>query len=125
MLWPKSAPFVPEMPIEVMLKVALPVLLRVTTLAGLDVPTAWFAKLILPGERAAAGAIPVPVRGTDCGLPGMLSLTVILAVRVPVAVGLNVTLIVQALPAASVPDACMGLCEIAAIRPADGDAVDG
>ena len=64
LLWPKSAPFVPEMLIEVMVKLALPVLLRVTMLAGPAVPTAWFANVMLPGERAVTGAIPVPVTGT-------------------------------------------------------------
>ena len=102
LLWPKSAPFVPEMLIEVMVNVALPVLLRVTTLAGLAVFTAWFANVMLPGDRAVTGAIPVPVRGTVCGLPKMLSLTAILAVRLPVAVGLKLVLMVQDLPGASV-----------------------
>jgi hypothetical protein len=50
--------------IEVRVNVALPVLLRVTMLAGPAVPTAWFANVMLPGERAATGAIPVPVTGT-------------------------------------------------------------
>jgi hypothetical protein len=46
--------------------------------------------------------LPVPVRETLCGLPAALSVTVTLAVRVPIAVGLNVTLIVQLAPAARV-----------------------
>ena len=39
--------------------------------------------------------MPVPVSGTVCGLPRALSAMETDAVRVPVAVGLNVTLIVQ------------------------------
>jgi len=40
----------------------------------------------------------VPLRGTLCGLPVALSVNVRLAVRVPVAVGLNVIETVQAPP---------------------------
>ena len=42
----------------------------------------------------------VPVSDTTCGLPLALSLTVSDPVRVPVAVGLNLMLIVQLLPTA-------------------------
>ena len=48
------------------------------------------------------GRVPVPDRATICGLPLALSVTEMLAVREPVAVGLNVTLIVQFAPAARV-----------------------
>jgi hypothetical protein len=37
----------------------------------------------------------VPLRGTDCGLPGALSEAAKLAWRVPAAVGENTTLILQ------------------------------
>ena len=50
------------------------------------------------GDALALGALvvpPVPVSDTTCGLPLALSLTVSEPVRVPVAVGLNLTLIVQ------------------------------
>jgi hypothetical protein len=43
----------------------------------------------------------VPVRLTDCGLPEALSVIVKLAVRLPAAVGVNVTLMVQFAPAAT------------------------
>src|SRR5690348_230549 len=43
--------------------------------------------------------VPVPVRLTNCGLPGALSVTVRSPFRVPSAVGVNVTLIVQLAPA--------------------------
>ena len=39
--------------------------------------------------------VPVPVNGRLCGLPPPLSVTVTAAVRAPIAVGSNVTLIVQ------------------------------
>src|SRR5438874_2124413 len=44
----------------------------------------------------------VPLKGTLCGLPDALSLMDKLAVRVPVAVGVKVTLTVHEAPAASV-----------------------
>jgi len=51
---------------------------------------------------------PVPDSVTFCGLPAALSLTLSAAVRVPVAVGLNVILIVQLAPAASeLPQVCV------------------
>jgi len=51
------------------------------------------------GDTLAAGALvvlpPLPVSDTTCGLPLALSLTMSEPVRVPVAVGLNLMLIVQ------------------------------
>ncbi len=64
-----------------------------------DVPTA--AEV---GDKlvTASPASPVPVRFTTCGLVEALSVRTIVPVRVPAAVGVNVTLIVQFDPAASV-----------------------
>jgi len=45
--------------------------------------------------------LPVPVRLTDCGLPAALPVMLTNAVRLPLAAGVNVTLIVQLLPAAT------------------------
>jgi len=42
--------------------------------------------------------VPVPVKVTPCGLPPPLSLTPTAAVRFPVTVGLNVTVIVHCPP---------------------------
>src|SRR6184192_637481 len=57
------------------------------------------------GERLTAGAVlvepPVPDRGIVWGLFGALSLSVTAPVRVPAAVGVNFTLIVQLAPAAT------------------------
>lgn len=63
-------------------------------------PTNWFPKLKLVGERLTAGDVPVPLRETVCGLPVALSVTEMLPVVFPVAVGVKLTLIVQELPAA-------------------------
>ena len=55
-------------------------------------------KVRLVGESVTAGvfgAVPVPVKLTTCGLPPALSLIVMEPVRVPVAVGVKVTFIVQ------------------------------
>jgi hypothetical protein len=65
------------------------------------VPTTWLAKVRLVGEMLTAGAVPVPVRLTVCGLPVALSVRVTAALRDPLAVGLKVTLIVQLAPAAT------------------------
>ena len=46
--------------------------------------------------------LPVPLSATVCGLPLALSVILTLALRVPVAVGVKVTLIVQVAPAAMV-----------------------
>jgi len=63
---------------------------------GLDDPTSRLLKTRLPGERVIAGAlIPIPVRETICGLPTALSEIMMLPVRVPVAVGVNVTKMLQ------------------------------
>src|SRR6266852_6532832 len=88
----------------VMLNEAVPLLLRVTACAPLLVPTSWLAKVRLVGERLTAGAleaVPVPVRLTICGLSLALSLMVMLPVRVPAAVGVKVTLMLQLPPAAT------------------------
>src|SRR5580692_4228285 len=47
-------------------------------------------------------SVPVPVSGSDCGLPLASSVTVIAPLRAPVVVGVNVTLIEQDMVAASV-----------------------
>lgn len=56
-------------------------------------------RLVADKLTVGGGVVPVPVRVTDCGLSGALSLTVTVPVLVPVAVGVNVTLIVQLPPA--------------------------
>ena len=90
---------------DAMLRVALPMFVSVTVCAGLVVPVVWLANVKLDGDMlaiGAVGAVPVPVKGIACGLPEALSVNVIAPVRVPVAVGLKVTLTVQETVAASV-----------------------
>ena len=84
-----------------MVKVALPLLVRVTVCAVLVVPTGWFPKARLVEERLTTAAVPVPERLTVCGLPLALSVMLTEAVRLPLAEGVKVTLIVQLAPAAT------------------------
>jgi hypothetical protein len=64
----------------------------------------WLLKVKAEALRLTVGLVPVPVRLTDCRLPAtllVLSVMFKVAVRLPEAVGVNVTLIVQLLLAAS------------------------
>jgi len=97
----KSLAFVPVTARLVMLKLAFPVLLRVMGCTALVVPRVWLPKVRLVAVRLTTGAVPVPVRLTVCGLPLALSVMLTEAVRVPGAVGVNLTLIVQLPPAAT------------------------
>lgn len=54
-------------------------------------PDGQFAPVAAPSEKS----VPVPVREIVCGLPDALSVMVTEAVRLPVADGVNVTLIEQ------------------------------
>jgi hypothetical protein len=74
-------------------------LVNVTTLAALVVPAGWLLKLRLLGE-SVTGGLPIPSKEIVCGLPAALSVTAIVPVPVPTAVGVYVTLIVQLAPAA-------------------------
>ena len=96
----KSPLLAPVIAILVTLNDTAPVLVNVTMRAALVVPTPWLPKLTLVGERLIAGVAPVPVRLTVCGLPLALSETVTLAVLVPTANGVKVTVMVQLVPAA-------------------------
>jgi hypothetical protein len=83
----------------VIVSVVVPTLVSVTVFAALIVPMATVPKLKLLGESFAV--VPIPLSGTCCGLPLALSVMLNAAVRVPVAVGLKVTLVVQLAPAAN------------------------
>jgi hypothetical protein len=76
-----------------------PTLVSVTLFAGLVVPVATVPKFRLVGKRFAV--VPVPPSAACCGLPAALSVTLRAAERAPLAVGLNVTLMMQLDPAAS------------------------
>ena len=58
-------------------------------------------KVKVVGAKLALDAAPVPVRLTVCGLPVALSVTVIVPGRLPVTVGVKVTLMEQLAPAAT------------------------
>jgi hypothetical protein len=86
----------------VMIRTALPVFVKVTTCAVLGVFSCWLEKVRLGAERLTAGPVvvtPVPVRLMVWGLGVALSVMAMAPVRVPVAAGVNVTLIVQFAPA--------------------------
>jgi hypothetical protein len=91
----KSLGFAPVVPMLVMVKLTFPVLVRVTDCAALVVPRFWLVKVRVPAEKLTAAPLPVPVRTTVCGLLARLSAMLIEDVRVPGAVGVNCTIIVQ------------------------------
>ena len=86
----------------VMLSSGLPTLVSLTVCGRLVVPTVRSTrKGTLAGVRFATGLlplVPVPVSETVWGLPGALSVMLMAPVRLPVAVGVNVTLRVQFFP---------------------------
>jgi hypothetical protein len=102
----KSPAFVPAIVKLEMFRFAVPVLVSVTFLAALVVLITWSPNDIEAGETLAPGPMPVPLSETVCMLPAnplLLSAMVRVPVRVPVAVGEKVTLIVQELLAATLP----------------------
>lgn len=95
----KSFGFVPMMVTLVIVSAVVPTLVRVTVFAALLCPTPVDGKFSTVGDRNTV--VPVPVKGTVCGLPPPVSLMETVALRVPLAVGVKVTLIVQLAPAPS------------------------
>jgi hypothetical protein len=87
-----------------MLRIELPVLLSLICCVALVDPNSWPAKFRVAGETdtLGAGAKPVPLSEVFCGLPAASSVALSVPVRVPPAVGVNVTLIVQFVPGARV-----------------------
>jgi len=86
--------------------VAFPLFVIVMVCAGEVVLTRWTPKLLkLAGENDSAGAVPVPDKDAVCGLPPRASSAIeSMPERLPDAVGVNVTLILQmALGARAVP----------------------
>jgi hypothetical protein len=67
------------------------------------VPTGCAEKVKETGERLIPGALPVPVRAMVSGSPSALSVMVTAPLRVPAAVGVKVTLMVQLAPAVTLP----------------------
>src|SRR5207302_1487362 len=60
-------------------------------------------KARLAGAKVTAGAMPVPARDTDCGLPTASSVMFTAAARAPGAAGVKLTPIVQLVPGATEP----------------------
>ena len=83
---------------------ASPVLVSVTCCGRLAVPGGRGLNSRLVGLRVTVGSTtPIPVSKSRCGLPNASSVIVTAPVRVPVAVGVKVTLIVQDEPADTPP----------------------
>jgi hypothetical protein len=83
--------------------VPLPLLVKLMVCAVPIVEISCAGKMRLVGERVTAGAVttsPIPVSATVCGLAGALSVKASRALRVPPAVGVNVTATVQLAPGA-------------------------
>src|SRR3989441_378678 len=99
----KSPGFEPARAMLVMLRVAVPLLVRVTVCTGLVVLRRWSPKARLVGAKVTAGAMPIPASDTDCGLPGASSVMVTLAARPPVAAGVKLTVKAQLAHAATGP----------------------
>ena len=87
------------------------------------VPTFWFANVRLPGFSETTGAMPVPESVMVWGDPAALSGIVMEALRLPAAVGVNVTEKLQLPPAGRpVPQALVcakspGLAPVRAMLP--------
>src|SRR5438094_1628059 len=104
---PKSPGFVPVKAMLVILSAVLLGFERVTALAALGVPTFWFPKSGTgDGERTGSDT-PVPDTPAVWGLLLALSVTVNVALRDPMAVGVKVTLMVQ-VPLAAKVEGLMG-----------------
>src|SRR5579872_597784 len=87
--------------IFVMVTAAAPSLVKVTLRLPLE-PTTMLPKLRDAGVNPNAKVWPVPVRLMICiGLPGQLSFSVTPPLRVPVVVGVKVTVMEQFCPAAN------------------------
>jgi len=100
----KSFASAPETVIELIASEALPLLVRVIVEAEEAVPTFSPPNGTEPGATVTSGAVPVPVKATVCTLFAialLLSVMVRVALRLLIAAGANVMLIVQLYPAAT------------------------
>src|SRR5256712_4709957 len=99
----KSPGFKPARAMLVMLRVAVPLLVRVTDCTGLVVLRRWSPKARLVGAKVTAGAMPIPASDTDCGLPGRRRHTVTDRDWRSVVCCSDLMLIVQLAPGATEP----------------------
>lgn len=81
---------------------AAPVLVNVTFCGRPEVPTYWLGKVTLVGDKVTAGPMPDPVRVATWGLAAALSVTLTVALLLPGAAGVNVTLMLQEPPVPTV-----------------------
>lgn len=89
--------------VPVIVRGALPVLVKVMASGELVVPRLWPTNVRPAGDRPTFGApSPAPVSVTVWALPGALSVTVKAPLRVPAAVGEKLTLMTQEALGASV-----------------------
>jgi hypothetical protein len=98
----KSPGSTPPTATDEMLRLAAPVLVTVSVIAELIVPTGSLGKFKLGAEKPTKGCVPVPPKVTAWGLPEALSVKLREALRFPVAEGVKVTLTVQVLFGATV-----------------------
>ena len=72
LVWAKSPASAPVMRMLVMARVAVPKFASVTGLPPLLLPKARAEKVKLVGDKVASGpeTTPVPLKATNCGLPG-------------------------------------------------------
>ena len=91
----KSPGFVPDSATLLIAMALVPPLVRVTVWAAVVAPVVVEAKVRLVGATVEFAANPVPDKVTVWGLFAAASVKVRVAVRDPVAVGLNVMLTVQ------------------------------
>ena len=94
-VWEKSPLFVPATVMLAMFNESVPLFESVTFCGALPVVTSWPAKVRLGAESMTDEATPVPLTVKLCGLPEASSVIVTDALRVPLAEGLKLTLIVQ------------------------------
>jgi len=101
----------------VMLRLALPVFVRVACKGTLVLPWFWLPKSKLPGESDAASVWPVPVSCMVCGPFTALLVTVSTADRAPEAEGRKLTFTLQLLPPLTVAHCPGATLKSAALAP--------
>src|ERR1700719_1841314 len=86
---------------EEIARAVVPELCSVTAAPVRDAPTGCDTKVRDVGLTLACWDVPWPLSARVCGLPGAVSVTVRIPVRLPRAVGVKVTLTVQLVPGAT------------------------
>jgi hypothetical protein len=97
LVWLKLLALAPVMVMPVIVRAAVPGFDSVVDSVPAEVPTSVLANVSVLEVRVALGAVPVPVSAAVCGEPDALSTTEIAALRLPVAAGVKVTVIMHAL----------------------------